>query len=87
MAFRRGQQVVTGLRNADTDGDDEGIFFTDANGEEVVRHPLLRLGQREVHAESRASSTGRCRGSTSSGSSVLPGLGPVITTPLAKLHP
>jgi hypothetical protein len=86
LVFRRGQQIVNGMRQANVDGEDEGIFFTDSNGEEAFAIPFSGwINEKLSGVDSRL--TGSVQGLNTFASSVIPGLGPVITAPLAKVIP
>jgi hypothetical protein len=86
MALRRGQQIVNGLRNLDVDGQDEGFFFTSTNGEEVFAYPFTGwINERVTGVNSQM--VGTATGLNVMSSSVVPGLGPVVTIPAAKIIP
>jgi hypothetical protein len=92
LVFRRGQQIVNGLRSANIDGEDEGLFYTNENGEEVFALPwsgwitekLTGIG---MPVGVNAPLTAPVKGLNVFGSSVVPGLGPVVTMPLSKIIP
>lgn len=86
LVLHRGQQIVNGMRSANVDGEDEGLFFTNANGEESYAIPFSGWINEKVSGVDSAL-VGSVKGLNVFGSSVIPGLGPVITAPLAKVIP
>jgi hypothetical protein len=87
LVLRRGQQIVTGGRSADLDGDGQGFFHPDESGErEMFSYPFtgwLSEKLTGVPAPMQAPVSGL----NLFASSVLPGFGPVVTIPAAKLLP
>lgn len=87
VATRRAQQIVTGLRSADTDGAGQGFFYTDPQtGQESFNYPFSGwINERltDVPAPLQAPAQGLNIFATS----VIPGFGPVVQLSVAKLIP
>lgn len=87
LAVRRAQQIVTGLRSADSDGDGVGFFHTDAQtGEEKFNYPFsgwITEKLTGVPAPLKA----EAKGLNIFATSVIPGVGPVVQLSVARLIP
>lgn len=87
LVLRRGQQIVAGGRSADLDGDGEGFFHPDESGErEMFSYPFTGWISEKVTGVPAAMQA-PVTGLNLFASSVLPGFGPVITIPAARLLP
>lgn len=83
--FRRAQQVITGARGADPDGDGRGFFYKDSNGQEVFSYPFSRqLSKMAIGMPVEL--TGRV-GGLSLMTDITPGVGPIIQIPAAAVVP
>lgn len=87
LATRRAQQIITGLRSADSDGDGEGFFHTDAQtGEEKFNYPFSGWINEKL-AGVPAPFKAEAQGLNIFATSVIPGVGPVVQLSVARLIP
>jgi hypothetical protein len=87
MALRRAQQLVAGGRSADLNGDGEGFFHPDEGGEqEMFSYPFSGWISEKLTGVP-APLQAPVSGLNLFASSVLPGFGPVVTIPAARLLP
>jgi hypothetical protein len=87
LALRRGQQIVAGGRAADLDGDGQGFFHTDEGGQqEMFSYPFSGWISEKLTGVP-APMQAPVSGLNLFASSVLPGFGPVVTIPAARILP
>jgi hypothetical protein len=87
VATRRAQQIVTGLRSADSDGDGEGFFYTDPQtGEEVFNYPFSGWINEKATGMPGALKA-PVQGLNIFATSVIPGVGPVVQITAGRFIP
>jgi hypothetical protein len=87
VALRRAQQVVTGLRSADSDGDGEGFFYTDPQtGEEMFNYPFSGWINEKLTGMPGAFKA-PAQGLNIFATSVIPGVGPVVQLSVGRIIP
>jgi hypothetical protein len=85
--LRKGQLIVEGGRDADPDGDGEGFFYTDENGNEVFNYPLTGKVNKAITGVD-APFKGTVAGlNVFSNNPLLPGLSPFVQWPAGSLIP